>query len=186
MAEEIYVYDGAAWRNASHAAAAGFFVRHSGAWREPTEAFVYDGAAWRRWYVRGVLALSSANNVARNTKIAPYNGTAGYTWQTDGTLDRTEDDGSNQINSGSDWFRGGLVAADYEYNWQSIAGGMNNTSVPASTTVWTNMATQQRILQDGTSFGGDSPHTFSITIRQVTDTANSVTQDYTVWAGGLN
>jgi len=185
MPEEIYVRDGALWRNCS-AGVGEIHVRHSGVWRHPVEAFVRDGSVWRRFYARGILSLSSGSNIARNTDIAPYTGTAGFDWLNSGGLYRTQKTGSGLINTATDWVTGAFTASDYEFQWQAIQNTCNQVSVAESTTIWTNLGTTQYIRHAGSGGSGDTIRTFSVSIREVANPSNIVTQDYQIEAGGLN
>lgn len=139
----------------------------------------------------GTLELSSTDNFAINIDFNPPSPLdAGFGLLRDGTHDRVNNSGQNQINSSGDWItpRNSTVGDDYETKWNLTAGSaarINDESYSEDT--WTTLSVgtgRGRYVGKSTS-SASVQDTFEIDIGDDGASSSDVNQDYTVEAGDL-
>lgn len=142
------------------------------------------------WGAEGeTLALSSSNNLALNVDFSPPGALdAGFGVLRDGTHDRVNSSGQNQINSSTDWVtpRNGTIGDDYEVKWNQLTGTAYNDE-SYTEDVWTtiNVGTGRgRYVGDSRS-SVSQPKTHEIDIGDVGTSTSDVNQDYSVECGEI-
>lgn len=137
-----------------------------------------------------VLDLDAANNLAINVDISPPTPLdAGFGALRDGTFDRVNNTGQNQINSGTDWVtpRTGVIGDDFEIKWNAIINPAQINDENYTEDVWVTLSV-------GTGRGryvGQSRQvasvasTFELDIGDVGTSTSIVNQNYQVEAGDL-
>ena len=133
------------------------------------------------------LALDAANNFATNIDVDPPGPlNAGFGVIRDGTHDRTNSGGTNQINSAGDWVtpRTSTVGDDYEVIWNITSSFFNDENYTED--VWTTINVTGLGRYVGHSASTPSVFkTFEIDIGDVGTSTSDVNQDYSVECGDL-
>jgi hypothetical protein len=133
------------------------------------------------------LALDSANNAAINIDFSPGGPLrAGFYIRDDGTFDRVNSSGTNQINTSTDWVRPNFanIGDDYEAIWNKLSGGASAPNDETFTEdVWTTLTVDESVTDNRSTTS--VPHGYEFDIGDDGASTSDVNQDYTAEAGDI-
>jgi len=159
----------------------GVFVNDNGTLRDVQKGFVNDNGTLRQFFSRGTLTLSGGS--ADSTASDPSNAIVRFTFNEDGTVDRTQEGSTAQVDASTDWVIPNSAApGDYEIRFTSLSGDSPTVSGGTAENSWwafTSGNFQLSLIQ-GTV--GSQACSFTIEIRKGSSGAALVSGSYSLSA----
>lgn len=159
----------------------GAFVNDNGTLRDIQKGFVNDNGTLRQFFSRGTLTLSGGS--ADSTASDPLNAIARFTFNQDGTVDRTQNGSTAQVDSLTDWVIPNSAApGDYEIRFTDLTGDSPTVSGSTAEDSWRAFTSGNFVLTLIQGSVGVSACSFTIEIRKGSSGAALVSAPYALGA----